>query len=328
MLRLLHGLNRALVVCAVLLLAGTICFAQESRGSITGKVLDPAGAVIPGAKVTITDVGTNVSSALTSNSTGYWEVNFLTPGEYSVTVEAAGFKMLKQTGITLDTGNRLALDMKLEIGDTSVSVTVNADAPLLNSTTASTGRVLNTQDMADLPFGQMNPMVLQAMAAGMIFTGSLQPDNNRALDHASTANYASGGLGTGLNEFLLDGNPTTGTNGGRSGYVALSDAVDEVRVETSPFDASMGHAIGAFISLTTKAGTNVVHGGAPGRCNSSAGTPPRSTPGRPGWPADPSGLNSNPARSRRPVSRSAARFTFPRSTTARTASSSSYPTTT
>jgi len=261
MLRLLHGLNRALVVCAVLLLAGTICFAQESRGSITGKVLDPAGAVIPGAKVTITDVGTNVSSALTSNSTGYWEVNFLTPGEYSVTVEAAGFKMLKQTGITLDTGNRLALDMKLEIGDTSVSVTVNADAPLLNSTTASTGRVLNTQDMADLPFGQMNPMVLQAMAAGMIFTGSLQPDNNRALDHASTANYASGGLGTGLNEFLLDGNPTTGTNGGRSGYVALSDAVDEVRVETSPFDASMGHAIGAFISLTTKAGTNVVHGG-------------------------------------------------------------------
>ena len=119
MLRLLHGLNRALVVCAVLLLAGTICFAQESRGSITGKVLDPAGAVIPGAKVTVTDVGTNVSSALTSNSTGYWEVNFLTPGEYSVTVEAAGFKTLKQTGITLDTGDRLALDMKLEIGEST-----------------------------------------------------------------------------------------------------------------------------------------------------------------------------------------------------------------
>src|SRR5271157_3894469 len=260
MLRLLLGLNRALVVCAVLLLAGTVCFAQESRGSITGKVIDPTGAVIPGAKVTVTDVGTNVSNMVASNSTGYWEVNFLTPGEYSVTVEAAGFKMLKQTGITLNTGDRLALDMKMEIGESTVSVTVNADAPLLNSTTAATGRVLNTQDMAELPYGQMNPMVLQAMAAGMIFTGSLQPDNNRALDHASTANYASGGLGTGLNEFLLDGNPTTGTNGGRSGYVALSEAVDEVRVETSPFDASMGHAIGAFISLTTKSGSNTVHG--------------------------------------------------------------------
>jgi hypothetical protein len=260
MLRLLHGLNRALVVCAVLLLAGTLCFAQESRGSITGKVLDPTGAVVPGAKVTVTDVGTNVSNTVTANSTGYWEVNFLTPGEYTVTAEAAGFTTLKRSGITLDTGVRLALDLKLAIGESSVSVTVNADAPLLNSTTAATGRVLNTQDMADLPFGQMNPMVLQAMAAGMIFTGSLQPDNNRALDHASTANYASGGLGTGLNEFLLDGNPTTGTNGGRSGYVALSDAVDEVRVATSPFDASMGHAIGSFISLTTKSGSNEVHG--------------------------------------------------------------------
>jgi hypothetical protein len=260
MLRLHFALNRTLMVCVVLLLAGMSCFAQESRGSITGKVVDPANAVVPGAKVTVTNAETNVSTDATTNSTGYWEVNFLTPGEYIVTVESPGFKTLKRAGITLDTGNRLALDLKMEIGESSTSVTVTADASLLNSTTASTGRVLNTQDMAELPYGQMNPMVLQAMAAGMIFTGSLQPDNNRALDHASTANYASGGLGTGLNEFLLDGNPTTGTNGGRSGYVALSEAVDEVRVETSPFDASMGHAIGAYISLTTKSGSNEVHG--------------------------------------------------------------------
>ncbi len=260
MQRFLHGLNRAAVVCAVFLLAGAICFAQESRGSITGRVIDPANAVVPGAKVTVTNVATNVSSAFTSNSTGYWEVNFLIPGEYSVTVEAAGFQTLKRTGITLDTGDRLALDMKLAIGESSVSVTVTADASLLNSTTASTGRVLNTQDMAQLPYGQMNPFLLQASAAGMIFTGSLQPDNNRALDHAATANYDSAGLGTGLSEFLLDGNPVTGTNGGRAGYVPLSEAVDEVRVETSPFDASMGHAIGAFISATTKAGTNDLHG--------------------------------------------------------------------
>jgi hypothetical protein len=222
--------------------------------------MDPANAVIPGAKVTVTNVGTNVSNVLTANSTGYWEANFLIPGEYSVTAEAAGFKTLKRTGITLDTGNRLALDLKLEIGDTSSSVTVTADASLLNSTTAAMGRVLNSQDMTHLPYGNMNPFLLQAMAAGMIFTGSLQPDNNRALDHASTANYDSAGLGTGLSEFLLDGNPVTGTNGGRAGYVPLSEAVDEVRIETSPFDASMGHAIGAFISATTKAGTNDLHG--------------------------------------------------------------------
>ena len=260
MLRLRFTPIRALVVCAALLLAVTGCFAQESRGSLTGKVIDPASAVIPGAKVTVTNVETNVSSSLTTNSTGYWEANFLIPGEYSVTVEAAGFKTLKRSGITLSTGDRIGLDLKLEIGESTVSVTVNADAPLLNSTTAATGRVLNTQDITHLPYGNMNPFLLQAMAAGMNFTGSLQPDNNRALDHASTANYDSGGLGTGLSEFLLDGNPVTGTNGGRAGYVPLSEAVDEVRIETSPYDASMGHAIGAFISATTKGGSNDLHG--------------------------------------------------------------------
>ena len=252
--------NRTLFVCVVLLLTGMSCFAQESRGSITGKVIDPQNAVVPGAKVIVTNVDTNVSNTVTTNSTGYWEVNFLIPGDYSVTAESAGFNTLKRSGITLSTGDRLGIDLKLEIGASSISVSVNADAPLLNSTTAATGRVLNSKDIEQLPYGNMNPFLLQAMSAGMIFTGSLQPDNNRALDHASTANYNSGGLGTGLSEFLLDGNPVTGTNGGRAGYVPLSEAVDEVRVETSPFDSSMGHAVGAFISATTKSGSNDLHG--------------------------------------------------------------------
>ena len=221
--RLRFILSRLLLSAATLLFAATACLAQESRGSITGKVVDPQGAVVPGAKVTVTNVETNVSNPVTSNSTGYWEVNFLIPGDYIVTAASAGFKTLKRSGIGLSTGDRLALDLKMEIGDSTTSVTVNADAPLLNTTTAATGRVLNSQDITHLPYGNMNPFLLQAMAAGMSFTGSLQPDNNRALDHASTANYNSGGLGTGLSEFLLDGNPVTGTNGGRAGYVPLSE---------------------------------------------------------------------------------------------------------
>src|ERR1035438_3464582 len=87
MLRSHLGFHRALLVCVVLLMAGISCFAQESRGSITGKVVDPQNAVVPGAKVTVTNVETNVSNIVTSNSTGYWEVNFLIPGEYSVRSE-------------------------------------------------------------------------------------------------------------------------------------------------------------------------------------------------------------------------------------------------
>jgi len=122
-------------------------------------------------------------------------------------VESAGFKKLVQTGINVSTGDRLALDLHLDIGQTTQSVEVSADAPLLDTTNAATGRVLNTRDIGQLPYTTMNPFALQAMAAGMIFTGAMTPDNNRALDHAATANFDSGGLGTGTNEFLLDGNP-------------------------------------------------------------------------------------------------------------------------
>ena len=131
---------------------------------------------------------------------------------------------------------------------------------MLDTATSAQGRVLNTRDIGQLPYTTMNPFALQAMAAGMIFTGAETPDNNRALDHAATASYASGGLGAALNEFLLDGNPVTGTNGGRAGFVPNAEAVDKVRIETDPYDASMGHAVGVFISATVKSGTNALHG--------------------------------------------------------------------
>ena len=195
MLRLHLAQSCALSIGVALLLSvSTVCLAQESRGSITGKVVDPQNAVVPGAAVVVTNTATNVSGHATTNQTGYFEVGFLLPGSYSVSVESSGFKKFVQTGITLDTGDRLALNLQLEIGQTSQSVEVSADAPLLDTATSAQGRVLNTRDIGQLPYTTMNPFALQAMAAGMIFTGAMTPDNNRALDHAATASYASGGL--------------------------------------------------------------------------------------------------------------------------------------
>ncbi|HWB86830.1 MAG TPA: carboxypeptidase-like regulatory domain-containing protein [Bryobacteraceae bacterium] len=247
------------LVCAAALFSH-LCLAQQSRGSITGRITDPQNAMVPGATVTMTNTATNVATKATTNATGYFEASFLLPGTYSVSVEAAGFKKVVREGVVLNTGDRLALNLQLEIGQASTVVAVTADAPLLDTASAAQGRVLNSRDMAQLPYGTMNPFLMQAMAAGMIFTGSLQPDNNRALDHAGASNYASGGLGSGTDEFLIDGNPVTGTNGGRAGFIPNSEAVDEMRVETSPYDASLGHAIGAQISATTKSGTNTLHG--------------------------------------------------------------------
>jgi len=251
---------RALLAGAALLFISTACLAQESRGSITGKVTDPQNAVIPNAKVVVTNAATNIPTNLTTNQTGYYEVEHLIPGPYSVSAESAGFKKLVRAGITLNTGERLAIDLQLQVGETTTSIDVTADAPLVESTNAVGGNVLNTRDIANLPVTTMNPWALQAMAPGMVFTGA--PGINRVMDHAGAASYDTMGLGSGSNEFLLDGNPVTGTNGGRAGFIPSEEAVDQVRIETNPFDATMGHSVGAYISGVTKSGSNAIHGSA------------------------------------------------------------------
>ncbi|HKE28793.1 MAG TPA: TonB-dependent receptor [Bryobacteraceae bacterium] len=255
-----HALRRRLFVAAALFAAASYCAAQESRGSILGKVTDPQNAVVPGATVVVTNADTGVAHRTTTNPTGYYEVSFLDPGSYKVEVDAQGFKKVVRGPVRLDVGDRLNVDAALQLGEASQSVEVTADAPILETASAAQGRVLNSRDMAQLPMGTMNPFLMQAMAAGTVFTGNLQPDNSRAMDNAASANYASGGFGAATNEFLLDGNPITGTNGGRAGFVPTQEAVDEMRVETSAYDASLGHSVGDYIMATTKMGTNTLHG--------------------------------------------------------------------
>jgi hypothetical protein len=247
-----------LTVCVAVAAISSVCLAQDSRGSVTGILTDPQSAVMPSVNIGVTSDATNTVKRTVTNQTGYFEVNFLDPGKYTVTAEATGFKKLVRSGLTVDTGDRLALELRMEIGQSTQSVEVTADAPLLDTTNAAGGRVLDTRDIAQLPYTTMNPFSLQAIAPGMIFTGTL--GNNRVMDHAGTASYETAGLGSGSGEFLLDGSPVTGTNGGRVGFAPSSESVDQIRVETAPFDAAMGHAVGSFISASIKSGTNLLHG--------------------------------------------------------------------
>src|ERR1035441_5830362 len=109
------GLNRALLLVTLLSVVSAAGLAQESRGSITGKVIDAQNAVGPNATVVVTNNATNVSSRVTTNQTGYYEVDFLVPGSYTVSGEITGFKKLVRSGITLDTGDRLAVDLQLHV---------------------------------------------------------------------------------------------------------------------------------------------------------------------------------------------------------------------
>ncbi len=250
------SLRNGLTLAAVILFAAGICRAQDARSSITGRVVDPQGSVIPGASVAVTNVETNLVSRTATNETGYFEANLLNPGKYSVAVEARGFRKAVRTGIDLSVASRVNLDVQMEIGDVTQSVEVTAEIPLLDTTSASGGRVIDNRQIQDLPLGDMNPFALSAMAPGMVLTGL--PEQRRAFDSSGASAYRTMG-GVGQNEYTIDGAPVTGTDR-RVGYVPPPEAVQEFKLETSPFDASYGHTSGAVINVMTKNGTNQYHG--------------------------------------------------------------------
>ncbi len=241
-------------VCALLLNGST--FAQESRGAITGRVTDQQGGVIPNARVTVINTQTNETRRLTTNDTGYYEANFLEPSTYSVSVEAGGFKKLNRTGITVNVSARLEINLTMEIGQIAESVEVTAEAPLLETTTASGGRVLDQQQLINLPFSDLNPFALSALAPGMQWTG--QPEYRRPFDNAGTSSFNTMG-GVGQNEYTIDGMTVTGS-GRRVGFVPPADSITEFKLETSNFDASQGFTSGASINVASKSGTNALHG--------------------------------------------------------------------
>jgi len=134
-------------------------FAQETRSMIYGRVLDAQGAAVVGAQVTVTNTDTNTSTPLVTNETGYFEANLLLPGKYQVVAEAAGFRRSIRQGIVLTVSTRAEIDMSLDVGGVAESVTVVAEAPLLDAVSASSGRVIDNRTQTGLPVSFNNPTI-------------------------------------------------------------------------------------------------------------------------------------------------------------------------
>ncbi|MDT5059650.1 MAG: hypothetical protein QOH63_109 [Acidobacteriota bacterium] len=246
-----------LLAAICLLLAALSANAQEFRGSITGRVIDGAGAVIPGASISATNTATNTSVWASSDESGDYTVLFLTPGNYNVMVEARGFKKLLRQGIEVRVGDKLTLDLMLEVGEVAETVNVTTDAPLLEAATASSGQVIDRRRIAELPLSDGNPFVLSRLAPGITYTGDLK--FSRPFDNLGTSSVVSNGS-PGGNEFTLDGSPNTEGREPRVSFVPPADAVQEFKVVTTSFDAQQGHTAGANIDVTLRNGTNDLHG--------------------------------------------------------------------
>ncbi len=247
---------RFCMLLGLLLLCGVAALAQETRSTILGTVKDPTGAVIEGANVEITNTDSNTTARVNSNSSGYFEAPYLLPGPYTITVTATGFKKSIQKGYVLTVNSRQNLDVTLEVGGASETVTVTASAPLLETTTGSGTSSLEQRQIADLPVMSNSAILLARSAPGIQWTA--QP-NYLALHSNVGGSAVSAAGGVGGNEFSLDGVPNL-AGGRRAGSLPVTDTIAEFKVETAPFDASKGHTTSATISLSTKSGGNDYHG--------------------------------------------------------------------
>jgi len=245
----------------ILLLSTTAFYAQEFRGSVVGRVTDPSGAVIAGAKVSVTNVHTNVATTGETNEAGNYQLLFLLPGTYRMLVEAPGFKKLDRTGIEVRTDSRVTVDAQLELGVASDSVTVSGGVPLLETSSSDLTRTIDKDFVQRLDFsGNRNPVTVAALAPG--FTGVA--GGTYTASTAAQISLNGGGGRRGANEYMVDGVPNM-LPGGNLNYVPSMDSVDEVTVHNTMFDASLGHSNGGAIVLTTRSGTNQIHGDALGR---------------------------------------------------------------
>src|SRR5437764_3273543 len=229
---------------------------QEFRGAITGRVSDKSGGVLPGVTVTATNVATNVSSTTVTTGEGLFTIPYLTAGTYSVAAELSGFKKSVRSGIDVRIGDRLVVDLTLEVGQLEETVLVTAQSPLLELGSASAGQVIDEKRISMMPLSDGNPFVLSRLVPGVAFTGDLK--FSRPFDNAGTSSINADGA-SGGNEFTLDGSPNM-TSGRRVAFVPPAGAVQQFRVGTASFDAADGHTAGAVVNVTLKSGTNSFKG--------------------------------------------------------------------
>jgi hypothetical protein len=243
---------RAIVLaCAIV----AVSSAQETHGYIGGRVTDPQGAPIVGCPVTVMNIDTGAPTHVSTNDSGYYEANLLLPGNYEVTAKAEGFKQALRKGISLAVGARLEIELKLELGAVNETVSVTAEAPLLDSDSSSSGRVMDSHVLNDVPVLNNVSLLLAELTPGVQSSGV-----------NSWVSYHSGGGGlvysinggVGGNDFAIDGVPNNSGRG--AAYIPHTEAISEFKMETSGFDASMGHSTGLTVSMMTKSGSNRYHG--------------------------------------------------------------------
>ncbi|MBC7926325.1 MAG: TonB-dependent receptor [Bryobacteraceae bacterium] len=227
-------------------------YAQLDRGTLTGTVTDPAGAVVPGAKITLTHLGTQAASTAVASEEGLYSRPNLPIGDYELTVEAPGFKRSVRMGINLGVAEVLRVDVQLEIGSTGESVQVTAELPRLQTDTPQIGTSLASKSLTTLPLSFSGGRTAESFA--YLITPGVSGSTFESHINGSTS-FAK--------ETLVDGASVTVNQGGDFSPMSVSvEALQEVRFQTGGMSAEYGRTQAGVFNYVLKSGTNQVHGSA------------------------------------------------------------------
>jgi hypothetical protein len=246
---------------ALIVISCTAGLAQESRGTITGRVVDSTGAVIAGAEVRATNTGTGATAGTRTNDSGNYTVAYLAPGTYSLSAEFSGFKKSERPGMVVRVNDVLNVEFRLEIGSATETVEVKGGAPLLETANVSLGQVVQERQIQELPIQAGNANELVLLAPGVVNSTNLR--QRKSSFNSASSQFTSNGNALYSNEYTIDGVPNTFFNGGSNPLIAFQlpeNAVSEFKVQTSGFDAAVGHTPGAVLNTVSKSGTNDFHG--------------------------------------------------------------------
>ncbi len=258
-------------LCYLVLLASFIPSANAQTASLSGLVSDSTGAVVRGAEVTFTNERTKTVSHAKTNSAGIYSLPFLQPGQYTLTAEYPGFKRYQRTGVTIDVAQNLNVDVRLQVGGESQSVTVDGSGSAINTTDSSVSTVIDRQFVENIPLNGRSFQPLMTLVPGVSVVPSVE---------GRSGELTVNGQRTEANYFTVDGvSATTGANPTSPGYSAgyggslpgettlgttqsliSIDALQEFRATTSTYSAEYGRSPGGQFTFTSRSGTNEWHG--------------------------------------------------------------------
>src|SRR6201998_2489740 len=253
----------AVFFCSLLGLASPLLYGQAT-GSFSGTVSDNSGAVVAGAKVTVTAQATNVSRDAKTDDTGHYLVPLLGVGMFTIRVEAAGFRASESRDVRLQVDEQSELDFKLNPASVSTSVEVNATEVAVETSNPTLGQVITSEQVADLPLNGRDFVQLATLTPGT--TQETNPNsffNGGPSSEVSTRGSFSlsvGGSRANSTDWLLDGNDNNELTAGGIAILSSIDSIQEFKVLTYNYSAEWGTRAGPTVLVTTKAGTNQLHG--------------------------------------------------------------------